>query len=175
MPSFAFMWCFSIPSPFWGPFVSGTLTVTSKSDLHWLLKCKDYLVWIFCTHMNTQESGLALFIHHIQTEVCVWLYYTVHTDCLRASRALFLMSSHMKALERRWGVSYSGDHYPHLLYIDVVAASSLFSPVCFFLFSVLLRCIHREKLEDHSAPVAWLNPQSRPLMSSCWQSAGTAF
>lgn len=97
--------------------------------------------------------------------LCMSILQRVYTesDWHTASRALYLMSSaikmtDLKALEGRWGVSYSGDHYPQLLYVDVVAASSIcpFWPVyVLFLLSVLFICIHREILEDNRAPVAW--------------------
>lgn len=61
----------------------------------------------------------------------------------------------LKALKGRRGVSFSRDHYQQLLYIHIVAASSicpfdLFMLFC-FVFSMLLMYIHKVFLKDNKA------------------------
>lgn len=48
-------------------------------------------VTVYIFTVDTQECGLSLFIHSVQTEVCFWLCYTVltQTDWHTAGRALF--------------------------------------------------------------------------------------
>lgn len=177
-------------------------TSCSSHDMSWfhlLDQTSQYIkrksVCVFSTHMNAHRpysiwvpwvwTGL-IYTPYADRGLCMTIL-CVHraTDWHTASRALFLMSSAvlmtmLKALEGRWGVSYSGDHYQQLLYIDAVTASSicpsdlLMFCLC-FLFSVLFICIHREILEDIRAPVTWWEIESTELASNVIHLIQSAF
>lgn len=104
---------------------------------------------------GTQELGLYLLTHQMQTV----FYYAIHTERLtdtqRVEPCFYRGLTGLKALEGRRGVSLSRDHYQQLLYIHTVAASSVcpFDLFCFFVvfFCLFFRALHKIFLKDSRA------------------------